>query len=871
MAGKLSLGKLVVTGFVLLVMAAVGVSLIAFVVLASGRPAPVSTPTATAAPGPEIQISPAEGKSGEIIAVTGIGWRPGDTVAVGLADAQDSLFLLAFAEVAGDGRFSASFAIPADWGGGPRVLVMAQSAAGDEAFAVLRISGALPTATPSATATSTPEPTATLTPAPTLVPPTSTPLPTQTPVVNPTATPVPAIKDWRGEYYTNADLTGTPVLVRNDAALNFNWGSGSPEAGIPTDRFSARWTRSFAFQGGIYRFYAYSDDGVRAWIDGVLLINEWHAATGTTYVAERALSAGEHALRIEFYEDRGAARIQFWWERVGDLSQWRGEYFSNVSLAGAPTLVRNDSAIDFDWGRGAPAAGLPADGFSVRWMRVVAFEEGLYRFSAVVDDGVRVYVDDKLVIDDWRDGVPRELAGDVNLSAGNHSLRVEYYERAGEASVTMWWTKQGSYPDWRGEYWSNVKLQGGPALVRNDKAGDKSLGIDFDWKRGAPASGLPADGFSVRWTRKIDFVATTYRFHALVDDGVRVWVDGQLILDEWRDGSAREVTVDWPMVAGKRELRVEYYERSGDARIRVWWEKVSAPTYPDWKGQYWPNVKMKDGPALVRNDKAISFEWGTGAAAPGLPTDSFSAAWSREMHFEPGVYRFYAWADDGVRVSVDGDLVLDEWHDNDGRDVYTFDLTMSGKHLLMVAYYEHGGNALIKFWWKRVGDLPTPTPTPTATPTATPTPTPTATPTPTLTPTVEVRLNEVLSSPAAVDWDGNGTADERDAWIELYNAGTAAVDIGGWMLDDGLTAAVPYTIPAGTVLQPGAYAVFYRRDTGLVLEAGGQVWLLKPGGVALEGVAYGTLARDASCSRGEDGLWHVDWPPSPGKANLPPE
>jgi hypothetical protein len=354
----------------------------------------------------------------------------------------------------------------------------------------------------------------------------------------------------------------------------------------------------------------------------------------------------------------------------------------------------------------------------------------------------------------------------------------------------------------------------------------------------------------------------------------------------------------------------------------VWWEKVSSPSYPDWKGQYWSNRFLNGDPALVRNDRAIDFYWASAAAAPGLPADDFSARWTRDVTFQAGVYRLYAWSDDGIRVYVDDALVLDEWHDSSGAEIYMVDLDLDGTHRVRVTYYEHSGDALAKVWWKRVGDLPAPTPTPTArptetpaptsTPAATPTPTPTAeptatpvptstfepteTPVPTVTPTetpavtptetpavtvaetptptvepaqADVRLNEVLAN-SAEDWNGDGVADEQDAWIELVNLGTAAVDLGGWMLEGGLTSTVRYTVPVGTLAEPGAFAVFYRKDTGIVLEDGGQVWLFDPGGAAVAGLAYGTLAADASCSRDSSGVWHIDWPPSPGQPNLPP-
>ncbi len=817
------------------------------------------------------------------------------------------------------------------------------------------------------------------------------------PAPQPTVTPV--ISNWRGEYYANPNLTGNPVLVRNDAEINFSWGDAAPLAGLPNDGFSVRWTRAVPLQGGAYRFYARSDDGVRVWLDGELIINEWRDGAAAAYSAERVLNAASHTLRVEYYENNGAAQVQFWWERLGDLTGWSGAYYPNVDLSGVATLLRNDPEINFNWGRGAPATGLPSDGFSARWTRIVAFDEGLYRFHASVDDGVRLWVDDALVlddwydgggheatsdhqlsgvfhtvrveyyersgdallkvwwerispvsysdwkgeywsnptlngspalvrndagvdfdwgrnspasnipadnfsarwtrtlafdkglyrfyiavddgarlwvdnalvVDDWRDGERRWISGDSLLAAGYHTVRVEYYERGGYASSLLWWERVDAYPDWRGEYWSNPTLSGEPVLVRND------VNIDFNWGQNAPAAGLPADNFSARWTRAVNFDADTYRFRVIVDDGARLYVDERLVIDAWRDGAAREVTADIPLVAGKHNLRLEFYERAGDARIRLWWEKIT-PTFSEWKGEYWSNRNLSGGPSLLRNDKEISFQWENGAPAVGLPVDKFSARWSRQVIFAPGVYRFSARVDDGMRFYLNGDLLLNEWRDNDGSRVYTVDQALSGSRSLVVEYYENGGKALVSFGWKRIADLPTPTPTPTLTPTPTPVPptatptptpeppTPTATPTPVIT-TTAVWLNEVLPAPSVVDWDGDGVADERDEWIELYNSSAITIELGGWRLDNGVSS---YLLPVGTALQPRALVVLYRQQTGLVLDdSGGSVRLTGADGKVVDSVILGALAPDASFSRGEDDLWHLDWPPSPGRPNLP--
>jgi hypothetical protein len=291
---------------------------------------------------------------------------------------------------------------------------------------------------------------------------------------------------------------------------------------------------------------------------------------------------------------------------------------------------------------------------------------------------------------------------------------------------------------WKGEYFNNATLKGSPKVTRSDAL------VSFDWGRGAPASGIPADDFSVRWTGKVELDAATYRFHVTVDDGARLYLDDQLVLDAWKEGSLREVTADVSVTKSTHTLRLEYFDHRGDATIHLAWEKLSSPSFKDWKAQYWSNRDLSGTPALVRDDRAIDFDWGSNAPAVGLPADNFSVRWTQEFHFSDGVYRFRATADDGIRVSVDGKRIIDEWHDSSGNAVFTADKALKGNHTVVVEYYERTGSAGVKVSIERLS-TPTPTltasPTPTSTATATPsetsssTPTATSTPTPSNTPT----------------------------------------------------------------------------------------------------------------------------------------
>ena len=382
------------------------------------------------------------------------------------------------------------------------------------------------------------------------------------------------------------------------------------------------------------------------------------------------------------------------------ITDWRGEYYATRGLAGAPAFVRNDRNVSFNWGQGSPGSGLGSDDFGARWTRSLDFEGATYRFSVLVDDGARLWVDNALLIDAWYDGGARLIQATQPLVRGPHSLRLEYYEHQGSALVELSWQKVESFSDWKGEYWPNPELSGAPALGRNDPK------IDFSWGTGPAQAGLPADNFSARWTRTASFEMGTYRFHARVDDAVRIWVDNMLLLDAWYDHALHEVTVEHAVAKGTHTVRVEYYERAGGAEIRVWWEKVPSPVFTDWKAEYWSNSNLGGDPILVRNDKHIDFKWGAAAAAPGLPADNFSVRWTRRPDLATGVYRFSARADDGIRFYLDGVTVFDAWRDGGAQELYEAELTLAGPHDLRVEYYERAGLAEVKFGWTLVSSGP---------------------------------------------------------------------------------------------------------------------------------------------------------------------
>jgi hypothetical protein len=249
---------------------------------------------------------------------------------------------------------------------------------------------------------------------------------------------------WRAEFFGNCNLGADPILRRTDAVIDFKWLLGSPGSGVPTDRFLARWTGKPKFEMGTYRFRVRAEDGVRLFVDDELVVDEWTRAGGVESVgATVSLARGANDVRLEYRENLSEARVRLLWEEVENpvFSNWRGTYWGNRTMSGDPLLIRDDADIDFDWGRRAPAAGLPEDDYSVRWRRDLDFEAGTYRFTAQAAGGIRVYMDGELLIDEWQEGEPDQTyEAEIDL-AGLHRVRVDFFDRSGRASVNVSWAQ----------------------------------------------------------------------------------------------------------------------------------------------------------------------------------------------------------------------------------------------------------------------------------------------------------------------------------------------------------------------------------------------------------------------------------------------
>lgn len=123
-------------------------------------------------------------------------------------------------------------------------------------------------------------------------------------------------------------------------------------------------------------------------------------------------------------------------------SGWIGSYYDNGDLAGAPVFSRVDAQINFNFGSSSPVPGfIDPSAYSIRWTTLENIPAaGLYRFIAGSQDGIRVFLDNNLIIDNWANtGTFVIVTADVQVSAGTHEFRVEFRKVSGSGAAQFYW------------------------------------------------------------------------------------------------------------------------------------------------------------------------------------------------------------------------------------------------------------------------------------------------------------------------------------------------------------------------------------------------------------------------------------------------
>jgi hypothetical protein len=596
----------------------------------------------------------------------------------------------------------------------------------------------------------------------------------------------------QGEYFDDPYLTEL-VLTRLDAIVNFDWSTNAPVTLMGADTFSVRWSGQIeAKYTETYTIYTQADDGVRVWMNGQQLINDWtNHATAVENSRTIALVAGQrYNIVMESFENTGGASATLLWSSPSQAKQiipkeqlyppatlvvappstepvpqtagtgngLKGDYYNNGDFTSL-VLSRTDANINFNWSTGSPASSVGADTFSVRWTgQVQPLYSQTYTFYTVTDDGVRLWVNGQQLVNDWTSHSATQRSGSITLVAGQrYDIRMEYYEGSSYASAQLQWSSP-SQPKQvipqsqlygagattvpttvpptavpatpvaaaaggtglKGDYYNNGDLTS-LVLSRTDAT------INFNWGTGSPASSIGADTFSVRWTGQVQpLYSQTYTFYTVTNDGARLWVNGQQLVNDWTSHTATQRSGSITLVAGQRyNIKMEFFDNDNSASAQLLWSSTNqakqvipqsqlfpasgsvstpVPTTTSGggtglKGEYFDNANLTNF-ITSRTDPFVNMYW-TGAPAQGMGADTYAVRWTGQIQPRYSqTYTFYTVSDDGIHLWVNGQHLVSNWTDHGSTENSgSIALQANQKYNITIEYYQNSATATAQLLW----------------------------------------------------------------------------------------------------------------------------------------------------------------------------
>lgn len=595
-----------------------------------------------------------------------------------------------------------------------------------------------------------------------------------------------------GEYFLTENLADLD-LIRVDPTIDFNWSNTSPDPSIGQDYYSVEWDGQVQAQyTETYTFTTNTDDGTRLWVNGQELINQWNTQGPTEYSGTIALQAGQkYDITMQYFQATGGAVAQLYWSSPSQAQEIIPEsqlYAPEVAAPAAPSDLSasavSDTVVDLAWTNN--------DDDAVAYQIERSTDDTNFTQIASVLAGTDTYTDTGLT------------------GSTEYYYRVRAVNVGGESSYTNANVTTAAPPAMGngmglvGEYYSDGNL-GSLDLIRTDST------INFNWNGTAPDPTLNQGLFSVRWVGEIEpLYSETYTFYTDSDDGSRLWVNGQEIINHW--GGPNDDSGTITLQAGEKyTIEMDYNQQGGQAYAQLLWSSLSqaeeivpqsqlfvpdvAPpttpssltataTSPTLIGLAWtdsaddqlgyeidrstdgtnfskvaivgaattsytdsglagsttyyyrvsaindggasgyvtanattpapPTIGSGNGLAgeyfdtknlvglqLVRVDNTVNFNWNSSAPDPSMSTSNYSVRWLGDVQpLYSETYTFSTTTDDGVRLWVNGQLLIDKWQDQ-GATQWSGSITLVAgqKYSIEMDYYQDGGGASAQLAW----------------------------------------------------------------------------------------------------------------------------------------------------------------------------
>lgn len=526
------------------------------------------------------------------------------------------------------------------------------------------------------------------------------------------------------EYFDNPDVQGAPKQVQHSSQTTLEW-RHLPPVDNPHQQgvFSARGTMRKYFAGGIHHFKSLHSGGCRIKVDNQLVYDNWDGQGNA--IRQSLITPGYHTVIIEYKHTDllpisgnrtyYKAFLNFGWAN----SNWKLEAYKDDNsrlnivrrqfdevdshhqayrvhaLTGSPihttyiyqyinkgwriNLQPNSDAFRRMMG----ATFNNADNLSLRITRQIFIEkEGYYDLSLNADEGHRLCIDGKLWLENHHTlhkGGNWGHQEEVWLRTGIHTISLEYVNTSWETGVDLLIKPA----EWDIKYYSDT-------LLKNEIATAKLNSIN-DVLSQKP-SNVANDMFSIRASRTIYRPIGSYLFHLRGDDGFRLRVNGQLVIDRWKVQGATSYTSSYEHHGGAMFIEVEYFEARGLALLE--YEMVPLGYFVEYyKGKELNHSKVSPRPIAYRFEPSLNLNIGLGNVSTRIGSDNFSARWHGRVYLPVGRYRVELESDSGVRLYVNGRLLIEEWN-SVKLTTHTKMVDLVGcYHNVHVEYYEGTGVA----------------------------------------------------------------------------------------------------------------------------------------------------------------------------------
>lgn len=347
-----------------------------------------------------------------------------------------------------------------------------------------------------------------------------------------------------------------------------------------------------------------------------------------------------------------------------------GEYYNNISLTDL-ALRRIDHEINFDWGFESPDAAIKGNTFSVRWTgKVQPRYSGKYNFYTLANNGVRLWVNNKLIINNPLSLPNKESKGTIKLLAGEkYDIKMEYYEFLGKAKAVLSWSSK----DQKKEVIPQSQLYS-PLMAPDDiKAVPSITSISLKWNE-APG----AQSYDIRFNNEmIDSIDST-----------------EYMLENLAAGTEYNISI-----------RSVYSFGTSD-----WSKDIKISTLEDQEavqgngngltGEYYDNIIFKKL-IFKRVDRQINFDWGNGSPDPSMKKNTFSVRWKGKILPQyTAKYTIYLYSDDGAKLWINGKELIDYWKPHSSKEgSATIELIASEKYDIEIEYFNINKEAKIVLYW----------------------------------------------------------------------------------------------------------------------------------------------------------------------------